>query len=65
MLWFTKELFLISQIFTLSKELFQNLPLKSIRIFSSVPTSEEAPKLFHKFRKVNIKIFNQYFVVRK
>ncbi len=29
---FTKELFLIFQPYTLSKELFQNLPLKSIHI---------------------------------
>ncbi len=47
-----KELFLIFQV-------FQNLPLKSVRIFSYIPTSEVAPKLSRKFHKIIIKIFQK------
>ncbi len=49
-LWFTKKLFFIFQA-------FQNLPLKSILIFSYVPISEVVPKFSHKFQEIIIKIF--------
>ncbi len=54
-LWFTKKLFLIFQA-------FQNLLLKSILIFSYVPISEEAPKFFHKFQEIIIKIFQKFVI---
>ncbi len=54
-LWFIKELFLIFQV-------FRNLPLKSIRIFSYIPISEVATKFFHKFHKSIIKIFQNFVV---
>ncbi len=52
-LWFTKELFLIFQI-------FQNLTLKSIRIFYYIPISEVAPKFFRKFHEIINKIFQEF-----
>ncbi len=54
-----KELFLIFQVYTLSKELFWNLPLKSVRIFSFLPISEVAPKFS---REIIIKIFKKFVV---
>ncbi len=42
-LWFAKEVFLIFQV-------FQNLPLKLIPIFSYIPISEVTPKFSLKFR---------------
>ncbi len=56
---FTNELFLIFQVYILSKEIFRNLPLKSIRIFSLVPISKVAPKFF---REIIIKIFKKIIV---
>ncbi len=55
-LWFT-ILFLIFQVYTHSKELYWNLPLESIRTFSSVPISEVAPKFSP---KILIKIFQKF-----
>ncbi len=52
-LWFTKKLFLIFQS-------FQNLPLKSILIFSYVPISEVALKLSHTFQEIIIKKFQKF-----
>ncbi len=52
-LWFTKELFLIF-------EIFRNLPLKSIHISSYGPIFEVAPKFSCKFRKIIIKIFQEF-----
>ncbi len=52
-LWFKKELILIFQI-------FRNLPLKSILIFSYVPISEVAPKFSHKFHEIIIKISQKF-----
>ncbi len=54
-LWFTKEVFFIFQV-------FQNLPLKLIRIFSYIPISEVAPKFSRKFHKIIIKIFQEFVV---
>ncbi len=58
-LWFTKELFFIFQVYTLSKELFWNLSIKSIHIFSSVPISEVAAKFS---LKIIIKTFQKFVV---
>ncbi len=55
-LQFTKGVFLIFQV-------FQNIPLKSIRIFSYIPISEVAPKFSHKFHKIIIKIFQNFVVI--
>ncbi len=55
-LWFTKELFLIFQV-------FQNLPLKSIHIFSNAPISEVAPKFSYKFQEIIIKIFQNFWLM--
>ncbi len=52
-LWFTKELFLNFQV-------FQNLSLKLIHIFSYVLISEVAPKFFRKFHEIIIKIFQKF-----
>ncbi len=56
-LWFTKKLFLIFQVYTLSKELFWNLPLKSIRIFSLVLIPEVVSRFS---RKIIVKIFQKF-----
>ncbi len=61
-LWFTKELFLIFKVYTLSKELFWNLFLKSIRIFSWYLFLKWLPNFPYKFHKVIIKIFQKFIV---
>ncbi len=58
-LYFTKELFLILQVYTFSKEFFRNLLFKSIHIFSLVPISEVAPEFS---REIIIKIFQKFVV---
>ncbi len=49
-LWFMNELL----------QVFRNLPLKSIHIFSYVPISEEAPTFFRKFHEIINKIFQEF-----